>query len=90
MNKWIPITGELPKDDGLYIVTFDGGLAGQKEPFTSCNYFENGEWDSDGDCIIAWMPLPEPYKETSETGGKLAWGDWVLSDFMKNSKGERL
>lgn len=32
MNKWIPVTEKLPERDGLYIVTFDGGLVGQKEP----------------------------------------------------------
>ena len=54
MNKWIPVTEKLPERDGLYIVTFDGGLVGQKEPFASTNYFENGQWD-DGDSVIAWM-----------------------------------
>ena len=48
MNKWIPVTEKLPERDGLYIVTFDGGLVGQKEPFASTNYFENGQWLSPG------------------------------------------
>ena len=62
MNKWIPITERLPERDGLYIVTFDGELAGQKEPFASTNYFENSQWDDDGDSVLAWMPLPKPYR----------------------------
>lgn len=65
------------------------GIAGQKEPFTSTNYFENGKWDDDGDCVLAWMPLPEPYRP-KDNKEKPAWGDWILGDFMKNSKGERL
>lgn len=35
MNKWILVTEKLPERDGLYIVTFDGELVGQKEPFAS-------------------------------------------------------
>ena len=85
MNKWVPVTEKLPERDGLYIVTLDGGLVGQKEPFASINYFENGQWD-DEDSVIAWMRLPEPYRPKE----KPAWGDWILGDFMKNSKGERL
>lgn len=89
MNKWIPITERLPERDGLYIVTFDGKLAGQKEPFASTNYFENSQWDDDGDSVLAWMPLPKPYRP-KDNKEKPAWGDWILGDFMKNSKGERL
>ena len=89
MNKWIPVTEKLPERDGLYIVTFDGGLVGQKEPFASTNYFENSQWDDDGDSVLAWMPLPKPYRP-KDNKEKPAWGDWILGDFMKNSKGERL
>lgn len=86
MNRWIPAIEKLPEKDELYIVTFDGELAGQKEPFTSANYFENGKWDSDGDCVLAWMPLPEPYRPEDKGGRKkTAWGDRVLGDFMKNA-----
>lgn len=61
MDKWVPVTEKLPTKEGLYIVTMDGEIAGQKEPFASTNYFENGQWD-DGDSVIAWMRLPEPYR----------------------------
>lgn len=62
MDKWIPATERLPEKEGLYIVTFNGRLVGQKETFASINYFENGQWDSNGDCVLAWMWLPEPYR----------------------------
>ena len=58
---WIPVSERLP-EKGTYIVTFDGELIGQKEPFTGMCGIENGKWDEE-DCVIAWMPLPEPYKE---------------------------
>lgn len=60
-NGWIPVSERLPKD-GTYITTLDGELVGQEEPFTGMCGIENGKWD-DEDCVIAWMPLPEPYKE---------------------------
>ena len=60
-NGWIPVSERLP-EDGTYITTLDGELVGQEEPFTGMCGIENGKWDED-DCVIAWMPLPEPYKE---------------------------
>lgn len=60
-NGWIPVSDRLPKD-GTYITTLDGELVGQEEPFTGMCGIENGKWDDEA-CVIAWMPLPEPYKE---------------------------
>ena len=60
-NGWIPVSERLP-EGGIYITTLDGELVGQEEPFTGMCGIENGKWD-DEDCVIAWMPLPEPYKE---------------------------
>lgn len=63
-NGWIPVSERLP-EDGTYITTLNGELVGQKEPFTGMCGIEKGKWD-DEDCVIAWMPLPEPYKEGEE------------------------
>ena len=60
-TNWIPVSERLP-EDGTYIATLDGELIGQKEPFTGMCGIEKGKWDEEG-CVIAWMPLPEPYKE---------------------------
>lgn len=60
-NGWIPVSERSP-EDGTYITTLDGELVGQKEPFTGMCGIENGKRDDEG-CVIAWMPLPEPYKE---------------------------
>ena len=60
-NGWIPVSERLP-EDGTYITTLDGELVGQEEPFTGMCGIENGKWD-DEDFVIAWMYLPEPYKE---------------------------
>ena len=59
-QRWIPVAERLP-EDGTYLTTLDGELVGQEEPFTGMCGIENGKWDDDG-CVIAWMPLPEPYR----------------------------
>ena len=68
-NGWIPVSERLP-EDGIYITTLDGELVGQEEPFTGMCGIENGKWD-DEDCVIAWMPLPEPYKEDDQNGHEI-------------------
>lgn len=51
-------------EDGTYLCTLDGELCGIEEPFTGMCGIENGIWD-EPDCVIAWRPLPEPYKPES-------------------------
>lgn len=60
-QRWIPVEERLP-EDGTYLCTFDGELCGFDEPFTGMCGIENGRWDEEG-CIIAWMPLLEPYQD---------------------------
>lgn len=60
-NDWIPCSEWLP-EDGTYLCTLDGELVGEQEPFTGMCGIENGKWDEEG-CVIAWKPLPEPYKQ---------------------------
>lgn len=59
-DGWIPCSERLP-EDGTYLCTLDGELVGEQEPFTGMCGIENGKWDEEG-CVIAWKPLPEPYK----------------------------
>ena len=62
---WIPVEDRLP-EDGTYLCTLAGELCGIEEPFTGMCGIENGIWD-EPDCVIAWRPLPEPYRpERSE------------------------
>ena len=52
---------ERAAEDGFYVATMSGTLVDQKEPFVGLAEFEDGNW-VDGDDVIAWRPLPEPYK----------------------------
>ena len=69
---WIPVEERLPEEDGFYIATMDGEIVGQEESFVGLAEFENGLWvddDIDYRCIIAWRPLPEPYRPKKESEG---------------------
>lgn len=60
-NKWIPCSEELPKEDGMYNVTLDDG-------FVASAPIYSGMWAlwADTGEVIAWQPLPEPYKEKTK------------------------
>lgn len=63
-DGWIPVSERLP-EDGTYLCTLDGELCGTDEPFTGMCGIENEKWDEEG-CVIAWQPLPEPYRPEEE------------------------
>ena len=67
---WIPCSERLPEEDGFYLTT----VVFKGKPTTCRHLFDknNGEWldseympfvNDDICAIIAWKPLPEPYKE---------------------------
>ena len=69
---WIPVTENTPKKYHMVcLVTMNGCL----EPYTDKSTWVDGKWyqieyTTDGyprkiditDAVLAWMPLPEPYK----------------------------
>ena len=68
-TRLIPVSERLPEEDGFYLATCDGEICGEDEPISGMAEFENGKWVDDEDdyqCVLAWMPLPEPYKAESE------------------------
>ena len=60
-DGWIPVEVK-PTEDGFYVATMSGALVDQEEPFAGLAEFEDGEWVDEDDVIIAWRPLPEPYR----------------------------
>lgn len=55
-DGWIPVEERLPEEDGFYIATIDGEIAGQEESFVGLAEFEDDFWvddDIDYKCIIA-------------------------------------
>lgn len=62
-SKWIPCSERLPEEEGSYLLTLTTA--------SGIRYVGMGLLFSDGkfakhDSVIAWMPLPEPYKGETE------------------------
>ena len=64
-NQWIPVSERLPENGEEVLIT-NGKYVTIDERYFLENT-EDGEaytWDINGwDDVVAWMPLPEPYKE---------------------------
>lgn len=80
--EWIPVSERLPKEDGRYLCQNSYGLMQvmrwannleEVDDFDFCDKKYGGwyEYDSEwGYCerkeVVAWRPLPKPYKEGGE------------------------
>lgn len=62
---WIPCSERLPEEDGWYLVTVRG-----YETVTDVSLYsaDGSAWGdvSTKQKVIAWMPLPNPYREDGE------------------------
>ena len=75
-QRWIPCSERLPEEAfGCLVTVWDSTQTGEGDDFENIlPYFVgwDGEQWNDGDgnqCpfeVIAWQPLPEPYKESEE------------------------
>lgn len=67
-TSWIPCSERLPKTRGVYLVTTKWESSFSSEVYTEIDiavYRDKlKEWSNPD--VIAWMPLPEPYKAESE------------------------
>ena len=65
-QRWIPCDERLPEENGVYVVSYEDAV-------TWLEWF-NGKWffypsnpaREETGTILAWMPLPEPYREEGE------------------------
>ena len=58
-QKWIPVSERLPSEKGEYLVTNRQGYVVRY--CFNCNASSEEYWER---CALAWIPLPEPYKES--------------------------
>lgn len=62
-GQWIPCSERLPEENTKIIVCFAHGLV------TALGFWDglfHGVYDYTTEVVIAWMPLPEPYRESEE------------------------
>ena len=64
-SKWIPCSERMPAEQTDVLVTVKySGFMGMHGTWIKTGHLEHYGWDGDccGGTVIAWMPLPEPYK----------------------------
>ena len=73
LNEWIPVSDRLPKKNGVYNVTEkvfrldDREHKGRYNIKTEQVKYCDGKWQRASFFeVIAWMPLPEPYRAERE------------------------
>lgn len=71
--RWIPCSERLPKENRSYKkLGCTKPLSGSEYCLVSLrtgvaiDFLQNGKWVNYGDAVEAWMPLPQPYKESEE------------------------
>lgn len=65
-GKWIPCSERVPKEHGYYIVQTDGSH-GNVVDIAEFGKYGNLIWGwNKASRVIAWMPLPEPYREEGD------------------------
>lgn len=72
MSKWIPASERLPDRAGHYICTvkWEDNSIGTHDVWWHNGISTIHKWTLDGIdvVVIAWQPLPEPYKEAANEG----------------------
>jgi hypothetical protein len=65
-HGWIPTNGALPTDNLQHVLICDASgevCEGSYDSEKQCWWGSSLNWMIPDDGIVAWMPMPEPYKE---------------------------
>ena len=71
-GEWIPCSERLPSENGDYLVTLENGVVKilgysttQRTTYPKGFYYikDGFSWRQMQNPVVAWMPLPEPYRE---------------------------
>ena len=58
-HKWIPVTERLPDKDGEYLTT---EVWASDTYVNAAEYHKRNGWHICSDKVVAWKPMPEPYR----------------------------
>ena len=59
-KSWIPVSEKLPEKSCRTLVTTEWGTNDRSTEYF--HYFNDIGWGDVADYVIAWMPLPDPWK----------------------------
>ena len=64
ISKWIPCSERLPEDEGRFLVTMETYIFNEySHPIGTSFYSPSYGWvNASPNKVLAWMPLPEPWK----------------------------
>lgn len=64
-GMWIKCTDRLPDTYEKVLVTYKKSASKNAEAIDIDRYsYKSYKWEAHGKSVIAWMPLPKPYKES--------------------------
>ena len=64
-SKWIPVSERLPEENDVYLVAVNS-LGCPTRDVDGFMTHTDRKWEVYGNKVIAWMPLPKPYKAEKE------------------------
>lgn len=71
IDRWVPVSERLPEKNGQYLAYIINPYDEKIQYLMTCYYYaKDNQWIPDdetaSDNVIAWMPLPKPYKESGD------------------------